>query len=99
MIDLYYFKDLPVAVLGLGKSGLSAARALQKSGADVWAWDDSEERRAPAAAEGIPLVNLTGCDWRELTSLVISPGIPHRLLMALFVGLGAVASRLAGRTG
>jgi UDP-N-acetylmuramoylalanine--D-glutamate ligase len=58
VIDLYYFKDLPVAVLGLGKSGLSAARALQRSGADVWSWDDSEDRRAAAAAEGIPLVEI-----------------------------------------
>jgi len=77
VIDLHYFKDLPVAVLGLGKSGLSAARALMKSGADVRAWDDSENSRAAAAAEGIPLVDLSTCDWRELTSLVISPGIPH----------------------
>lgn len=78
MIEPYYFKGLPVAVLGLGKSGLSAARALMKSGADVWAWDDSEDQRAAAAAAGIPLVDLKTCNWRELTSLVISPGIPHK---------------------
>jgi UDP-N-acetylmuramoylalanine--D-glutamate ligase len=77
VIDLSFFGGLPVAVLGLGTSGLSAARALMVSGAEVWAWDDDAERRAAAAAEGIPLVDLTGCDWRELTSLVISPGIPH----------------------
>jgi UDP-N-acetylmuramoylalanine--D-glutamate ligase len=77
MIDLFYFNGLPVAVLGLGKSGLSAAKALARSGADVWAWDDNEDRRAAAAAEGVPLVDLLTCNWRELTSLVISPGIPH----------------------
>ena len=77
MIDLSFFGGLPVAVLGLGKSGLSAARALMASGAEVWAWDDSEDRRAAAAAEDIPLVDLYRCNWRELTSLVISPGIPH----------------------
>jgi UDP-N-acetylmuramoylalanine--D-glutamate ligase len=77
VIDLSFFGGLPVAVLGLGRSGLSAARALMESDAEVWAWDDDAERRAAAAAEGIPLVDLTGCDWRELTSLVISPGIPH----------------------
>ena len=48
-----------------------------ESGAEVWAWDDSEDRRAAAAAEGVPLVDLATCNWRELTSLVISPGIPH----------------------
>ncbi len=77
MIDLFYFSGLPVAVLGLGRSGLAAAQALQKSGAEVWAWDDNEDRRAAAAAEGIPLLDLAACNWRELTSLVISPGIPH----------------------
>jgi UDP-N-acetylmuramoylalanine--D-glutamate ligase len=77
VIDLFYFSGLPVAVLGLGRSGLAAAQALQKSGAEVWAWDDNEDRRAAAAADGIPLVDLMRCNWQELTSLVISPGIPH----------------------
>jgi UDP-N-acetylmuramoylalanine--D-glutamate ligase len=77
MIDLFYFNGLPVAVLGLGTSGLAAARALMASGGEVWAWDDNEDRRAAAAAEGVPLVDLLHCNWRELTSLVLSPGIPH----------------------
>ena len=77
MIDLFYFDGFPVAVLGLGRSGLAAARALMKSGAEVWAWDDNEDRRAAAATAEIPLVDLVHCNWRELTSLVISPGIPH----------------------
>ncbi len=77
MIDLFYFSGLPVAVLGLGTSGLAAAKALQASGADVWAWDDNEDSRAAAAAEDVPLVDLAQCNWRELTTLVISPGIPH----------------------
>ena len=78
MIDLFYFSGLPVAVLGLGKSGLVAAEALKLSGAEVWAWDDDPARRQAAAEREIPIVELTGCDWRELTSLVISPGIPQR---------------------
>ena len=77
MIDLFYFSGLPVAVLGLGKSGLVAAEALARSGAEVWAWDDDPARREAAAARDVPIVDLEGCDWRELTSLVISPGIPH----------------------
>ncbi len=77
MIDLFYFSGLPVAVLGLGTSGLAAAKALQESGGDVWAWDDNEDRRAAAATDGVPLVDLAQCNWRELTTLVISPGIPH----------------------
>jgi len=77
VIDLGVFAGLPVAVFGLARSGLAAARALHASGAEVWAWDDSEDRRAAAAAADIPLVDLYGCNWRELTTLVLSPGIPH----------------------
>ena len=76
-IELPFFNALPVAVLGLGKSGLAAARALMASGAEVWAWDDSEDVRARAREQGIPIVDLTSCNWRELTTLVLSPGIPH----------------------
>jgi UDP-N-acetylmuramoylalanine--D-glutamate ligase len=76
MIDVFAFHTLPVAVLGLGRSGLSAAMALHQSDAEVWAWDDDEEARARAEAEGIPLVDLSTCDWSELTSLILSPGIP-----------------------
>jgi UDP-N-acetylmuramoylalanine--D-glutamate ligase len=77
VIDLSFFGGMPVAVLGLGKSGLSAARTLRDSGAEVWAWDDNEDRRAVAREQDIPLVDLLTCNWRELTSLIISPGIPH----------------------
>jgi UDP-N-acetylmuramoylalanine--D-glutamate ligase len=77
VIDVFPFSGIPVAVLGLGKSGMVAARALKKSGAEVWAWDDSADRRKAAAAEGLNVVDLRTCDWNELTSLVISPGIPH----------------------
>ena len=77
MIDLGFFSGLPVAVFGLGRSGLAAARALHAAGAEVWAWDDSEDRRAAARAKDVPLVDLYTCNWREPTSLILSPGIPH----------------------
>lgn len=67
----------PVAVLGLGGSGLAAARALAQSGAEVWAWDDDAGRRAAAEAAGIALTDLSRCDWSQPESLVLSPGIPH----------------------
>ena len=76
-IELPFFNTLPVAVLGLGKSGLAAARVLKDSGAEVWAWDDNEDVRARAREQGIPIVDLQGCNWQELTTLVLSPGIPH----------------------
>jgi len=77
MIDVFPYNGLPIAVFGLGRSGLSAARALVASGADVWAWDDTDSARERAAEQGIPLVDLYRCDWTELTTLLLSPGIPH----------------------
>lgn len=77
MIDVFPFAGYPVAVMGLGRSGLSAARALKQSGAEVWAWDDNEDRRAVAREAGVPLIDLHAADLAELTTLVLSPGIPH----------------------
>lgn len=77
MIDLPFLKGHVAAVMGLGKSGLSAAKALLNSGAEVWAWDDKEETRKMAEKQGIPLVNLATCDWKRPEIVVWSPGIPH----------------------
>ncbi|MFY7779827.1 MAG: UDP-N-acetylmuramoyl-L-alanine--D-glutamate ligase, partial [Tagaea sp.] len=77
MIEVYPFAGYKVAVLGLGKSGLATARALTESGAEVWAWDDNEDARARAREAGVEPVDLHAADLRELTTLVISPGIPH----------------------
>ncbi len=40
MIEVFPFAGLPVAVFGLGRSGLAAAKALAKADAEVWPWDD-----------------------------------------------------------
>ncbi|MEQ8227878.1 MAG: UDP-N-acetylmuramoyl-L-alanine--D-glutamate ligase [Rhodospirillales bacterium] len=76
MIDLFYFYRMPVAVLGLGQSGLATCQALIKSDAEVWAWDDNEDARQRAREQDIPLVDLYTCNWQEVTTLVLSPGIP-----------------------
>jgi len=76
MIDVFPYAGLPIAVFGLGRSGIASALALQRSNAEVWAWDDSEDARATAEGAGVTLVNLYECDWSELMTLVLSPGIP-----------------------
>ena len=66
-----------VAVIGLGKSGLAAARALCRSGARVLAWDDGEAAREMAEAEGIPVRDPKRINWAAMDALVLSPGIAH----------------------
>jgi len=66
-----------VAVMGLGKSGRSAVRALAAAGAAVWAWDDNEETRAKARAEGVPLVDLAQAELGRVRMVMWSPGIAH----------------------
>lgn len=66
-----------IAVMGLGRSGSSAARMLALSGATVWAWDDSERSRAEAKAHGIAVTDLAKADLSLAAFMVWSPGIPH----------------------
>ncbi len=63
-----------IAVVGLGRNGLPAARALMAMGADVVAWDD----RAAARDAAIGVV-LAEPDFSRIDTLVLSPGIPHTL--------------------
>jgi UDP-N-acetylmuramoylalanine--D-glutamate ligase len=66
-----------VAVMGLGKSGTSAARALAAAGATVWAWDDNAESRAAAQKDGVPIVDLAAADLGQARMVMWSPGIAH----------------------
>ena len=77
MIDLSAYRGRRVAVLGLGRSGLSAACALRAGGAELLAWDDKPAGREAAAAAGLPLADLASADWASIAMLVLSPGIPH----------------------
>ncbi|NBC31042.1 MAG: UDP-N-acetylmuramoyl-L-alanine--D-glutamate ligase [Alphaproteobacteria bacterium] len=77
MIDLGFLSGERVAVLGLGKSGLAAARALHEAGAAVRAWDDKAAARTAAEAAGIPLARLPGEGLDGAAMLVLSPGIPR----------------------
>ncbi|MFY9239415.1 MAG: UDP-N-acetylmuramoyl-L-alanine--D-glutamate ligase [Roseovarius sp.] len=78
MIPVVGFEARRVAVLGLGRSGLSAARALRAGGAEALCWDDSPMARAAAEAEDFALVDL-GRDgaFEGVSALIVSPGIPH----------------------
>ena len=77
MIDLGILKGRKVAVMGLARSGLTAARSLLDAGADLLAWDDGAAGRKAATDAGIPLIDLNSADLTGVEALVLSPGIPH----------------------
>src|SRR6476646_4713373 len=76
MIPATIFAGRDVAVFGLGLSGIAAAHALAAGGARVLAWDDTQEARDKAAAQGIALHDLASADWSRIAALVLAPGIP-----------------------
>ena len=78
MIPITEYAGKDIAVYGLGRSGLSAAKALKAGGARVHAWDDNEETRAKAEAAGIALSDINKRDWQTFAALVLSPGIPYK---------------------
>jgi UDP-N-acetylmuramoylalanine--D-glutamate ligase len=65
-----------VALLGLGASGLSAARALKEGGATVVADDDRPESRETAEGLGISCQSLQEVLNNTFAALIIAPGIP-----------------------
>jgi UDP-N-acetylmuramoylalanine--D-glutamate ligase len=76
MTPISSFAGQSVAVFGLGRSGLAAARALALGGASPAAWDDDAASRAAAAAEGIALTDLARSNWSAFAALILAPGVP-----------------------
>lgn len=69
---LSIYQGKSIAILGLGRSGDSAARALHKAGAKVLAWDD---HKIPKDTP-YPIVNLHDRAFTRIDYLMLSPGIP-----------------------
>jgi UDP-N-acetylmuramoylalanine--D-glutamate ligase len=76
MIPVPGFEGRRVAVFGLGRSGITAARALKAGGALPVLWDDGVSGRMQAEAEGFVVEDLTTADWTGFAALVLSPGAP-----------------------
>ncbi len=78
MIPVRGLAGLKVAVLGLGRSGLSAARALREGGAETMCWDDNPAARDVAEVDGFQCASFRSeQDFDEIARLIVSPGIPH----------------------
>src|SRR4030095_15946428 len=76
MIPVRGFEGRTVAVFGLARTGLTAARALVAGGAQVALWDDRPAAREGAEAEGFALTDLSKADWSQFAALMLSPGVP-----------------------
>ena len=74
-IAIQTFRDKKVGIFGLGRSGMSAARALRRGGAKLIGWDDNDAAREESA---LPLRAPQDGAWDEIAALVPSPGIPLR---------------------
>ncbi|MEN8237436.1 MAG: UDP-N-acetylmuramoyl-L-alanine--D-glutamate ligase [Pseudomonadota bacterium] len=72
------FAAQTVVVLGLGRTGIYAALALQSGGSKVLAWDDTQFARSKAIQKNIAVTELEGMDWSQVAAMVLSPGIPHK---------------------
>ena len=76
MIPLTSFAGKKLALFGLGASGLASASALLAGGADVIAFDDSDDTIDKGRAAGIPVADLRHIDWSRIAALVLAPGVP-----------------------
>jgi UDP-N-acetylmuramoylalanine--D-glutamate ligase len=80
--------DKPVAVFGLGRSGLSTVKALAAAGAKVKAWDDSADALEAAEKAGAEITRLDDETLKDCALLVLAPGIPlhyprpHKVVVA-----------------
>ncbi len=81
MLDLSLLKkqigNKPVAVFGLGVSGLSTVKALVSSGVSVVAWDDKEDSQKKAEALGATIHDLNEYNFSQCAFLVLAPGISY----------------------
>ena len=66
-----------VVVMGLGKSGLSAAASLRAGGAAVEVWDDKPNALAEGKAKGFVAFDSSAMNLSGVRTIVWSPGIPH----------------------
>ena len=78
MVPVLGLEGAQVAVLGLGRSGLSAARALAAGGAVPICWDDNVTAREVAEGEGFTCRTFKDASaFEDIARLIVSPGIPH----------------------
>lgn len=77
MITPSSLKNNNIAVIGLGKAGISTINALHRANAQIYAWDDNESSRNKLInLDNVHLQSPEKMPWEEISLLVMSPGIP-----------------------
>ena len=66
-----------VVVMGLGKSGLSAAASLRAGGAKVEVWDDKPASLAEGTMKGFNAFDAAAMNLDGVRAVIWSPGVPH----------------------
>ncbi len=74
MNNIYIYKNKDVGILGLGVSGLAAAKVLLNSKANIFVFDDQKEK--PSIIKKSSWINYNYWPWESIKTLVVSPGIP-----------------------
>ena len=77
MISAQNLKNTSYVILGLGRSGLSVAKALKASGAKVLCLDDNVDNLEIAYDLGLSCTVPDKINWSEIDILLVSPGVPH----------------------
>ena len=75
MITSKIFNSTNIIILGMGLTGDSLAKALLKSGANVFFWDDNKLIRKKYIKTKYQIYNKYKFNWKIIDYLVPSPGI------------------------
>ena len=77
MIPAQNVKNASYVVLGVGRSGLSAAAALKAGGAKILCLDDNINNLKKAESLGFICTVPDKINWDIIDVLLVSPGVPH----------------------
>jgi len=72
--NIVHYKNQDVGILGLGLSGLAAAKVLLNSKANIFVFDDKKEK--PSIIKKRNWINYNYWPWESIKTIVVSPGIP-----------------------
>lgn len=80
MIDLSAYKETlngkPLAVFGLGVSGMATIKALAANNIEIFTWDDHADKRRDAESLGAKCIELNAETLKKCSALILSPGVP-----------------------